>query len=96
MQSYFISVSSQFIGYYMYILLLLQAGQVWKSNERLRRTQEGEDGDGWISLSGVGDKQGGNGAGGTGISNVCGKAVMVISSKISDKIHISKINYTYL
>lgn len=63
----FISVSSQFIGYYMYILLLLQAGQVWKSNERLRRTQEGEDGDGWISLSGVGDQQGGNGAGGTGI-----------------------------
>lgn len=67
MQSYFISVSSQFIGYYMYILLLLQAGQVWKSNERLRGTEEGEDGDGWISLSGVGDQQGGNGAGGTGI-----------------------------
>lgn len=64
----FISVSSQFIAYYMYILLLLQAGQVWKSNERLRRTEEGEDGDGWISLSGVGDQQGGNGAGGTGIS----------------------------
>lgn len=63
----FISVSSQFIGHYMYILLLLQAGQVWKSNERLRRTEEGKDGDGWISLSGVGDKQGGNGAGGTGI-----------------------------
>lgn len=66
----FISVSSQFIGYYMYILLLLQAGQVWKSNERLWRTEEGEDGDGWISLSGVGDKQGGNGAGGTGICPV--------------------------
>lgn len=30
------------------------------------------------------------------VSVVCGKAVMVTSSKISDKIHISKINYTYL
>lgn len=46
--------------------MLFQAGQIWKSNEGLRGTEEGEDGDGWISLSGVGDQQGGHGAGGTG------------------------------
>lgn len=53
--------------------MLFQAGQIWKSTKGLWGTEEGEDGDGWVSLSGVGDQQGGNGAGGTGICPMSGE-----------------------